>query len=228
MLGVLAFWLLGGQRGMGQGSFIVHTTLTNPNPDGFFGPDGMPVYSPGGGGPYSTLPIDLNHDGTEEFRAVATGTVTWGFQMEGADLNAVWSRPTGGSDFGAWVVPHSLGITIGPSLPVGDEWTLTYSDAFGINGPTLSAYSSAGALGLFVDHTAFAGLQFRIGADLHYGWIRIQEIPALAGGGIVYEYAYDIRPGQPILAGAVPEPSACALLITGGLLATWLRKKVEA
>lgn len=218
-LSLSACWLLCNQQATAQGSFIFHTKLTNPNPDIFFGPDEVPVYSNGGGGPHSVVSIDLNHDGIEDYRVVATGTVSEGFQMEGSSLslNAVWARPTGGNDIGAFIVPLSFGTSIGNNLPVGDEWTTTYAGAFGLIAPGFSSYSSAGVLGLFVNHTAFAGLQFHVGADVFYGWIKVQEISALGGGGIVYEYAYDTRPNTPIFAGAVPEPSVFALLTVAGI-----------
>ena len=221
-----ACWLLCGQQATAQG-FIIDTVLTNPTPDGFFGPDGIPLYSNGGGGPHSVVSIDLNHDGIEDYRVVATGTVTWGFQMEGSSLNAVWSHPTsGGLDLDFQIVPLASGTEIGASLPVPDQWALTETTPFGLAGPYFSSYSTAGVLGLFVDQTAYAGLQFHIGADVYYGWIKVQEIPALAGGGIVYEYAYDIRPNTPIVAGTVPEPSVFALFGLSTLMLYAARRKM--
>jgi hypothetical protein len=220
-----ACWLFCSQQATAQG-FIIDTVLTNPTPDGFFGPDGIPVYSAGGGA-HSVVSIDLNHDGLEDYRVVATGTISEGFQMEGSSLNAVWSHPTGGFDIGALIVPLSFGTEIGSNLPVGDEWTLTYPGTFGLIAPGFSSYSSAGFIGLFVNQTAYAGLQFYIGADVYYGWIKVQEIPALAGGGIVYEYAYDTRPNTAITAGEVPEPSTWALLAAGATFLFCRRKIIS-
>lgn len=220
-------WLLCGQQAGAQ-STVVHTVLRNPNPVGIFDQEfGVPVYSLAGGGPFGSLPVDLNHDGTEEFRVVATGTITYGFQMEGSSLNAVWSRPTGGLDIGALIVPLPFGAEIGGNLPSPDEWTLTEQGTFGVLGPGFSSYSTAGVVGLFVNTTAYAGLQFSVGSETYYGWIKVQEIPFLAGGGIVYEYAYETRPGVPILAGAVPEPSTWALMIGGWLLMACLKRNKQ-
>lgn len=223
-LGISVAWLAAGQRADAQGSSIYHTVLANPNPGGIFGDDGIPVYTTGGGGPFSLLSVDLNHDGTEDYRVVATGTVTWGFQMEGVGVNAVWSHPTGGLDIGAPIVPLAFGTGIGATLPGGDEWRLTETTPFGINGPYFSSYSSIGSLGLFVDQTAYAGLQFYIGSELHYGWIKVQELPWLGGGGIVFEYAYDTRQNMPIMAGAVPEPGTISLFCFSCLMLWLLRK----
>ena len=223
-LGVSTCWLLCGQRVDAQGSFIYHTVLSNPDPGGIFGTNGVPVYTAGGGGPFSSLSVDLNHDGIEDYRVVATGTITFGFQMEGGGNNAVWSRSySGGSDTDFQIVPLSGGTEIGANLPGSDQWALTQTTPFGVAGPYFSDYSTAGVLGLFVDQTAFAGLQFQVGADVYYGWIRVQEIPALAGGGIVFDYAYDTRPNTPIAAGAVPEPSTVSLGVLGAL-ALFFRK----
>ena len=195
-------WLLCGQQSSAQGSFISYTRLENPNPGGIFDQEfGAPVYNNGPGSP-STLPVDLNNDGVAEYQIIATGT-TSGFQMEGSSLNAVWSRPTGGSDIGAFIVPLAFGTGIGGTLPSSDRWTITEQGPFGAIAPGFSAYSTIGPLGLFVDQTAFAGLQFSIDDDVYYGWIKVQEIPFLQGGGIVYEYAYDTRPNMPIMAGGV-------------------------
>jgi hypothetical protein len=72
--------------------------------------------------------------------------------------------------------------------------------------------------------TAYAGVEFRIGEDVHYGWIRINNF-ANVNAGSVLDWAYETRPGVPILAGAVPEPYALALLVGGGVLMVWFRRK---
>lgn len=216
-----ACWLLCSQRAEAQGT-IVHTVLSNTH-GGLFGPEGVPVYNAGSGGPWSTLPVDVNHDGIEDFRVAATGD-TDGWRLEGVANNASWARPVGGTDVNSWLVPLSAGEDIGSLVPVNGAWVLTQQTPYGTIAPVISAYTWIGGSGLFVNTTAYAGLQFRVASEIHYGWIKMQEIPGLGGGGIVYEYAYETRPGVPILAGAIPEPSTWALLVGGGVLMVWSRR----
>jgi hypothetical protein len=96
----------------------------------------------------------------------------------------------------------------------------TYWNSYG----ALSACSTIGCLGPWLGMTAYAGVEFRIGEDVHYGWIRINNF-ANVNAGSVLDWAYETRPGVPILAGAVPEPSALALLVGGGVLMVWFRRK---
>jgi len=201
VLSVSAGWPLCGQQAKAQDSTIAYTFLTNPDPVGIFNQEefGAVVYHshfrPG------VLPVDLNHDGVVDYRVVATGTTTFGFQMEGVGDNAVWARPVGGLDLNSDIVPLRFGTVIGAQLPAPDQWVLTWQ-SYGVLGPSFSAYSSAGALGLFQGQLAYAGLKFYVDGEAYYGWIKVQEIPWLVGGGIVYEYACETRPDTPIAAGA--------------------------
>lgn len=66
------------------------------------------------------------------------------------------------------------------------------------------------------------GVQFDIDGQTHYGWMHLR-----ANGGFseVYGFAYNTVPGQPILAGQVPEPGTVALLLVGGSLVWWRHKR---
>lgn len=67
----------------------------------------------------------------------------------------------------------------------------------------------------------FMGVRFLSGSDWHYGWVRFGLLDSASlplpqpGWPSVLEYTYETMPGTPVL---VPEPSALALLATGGLL----------
>ncbi len=206
-LSVSACWLLSSQQVAAQGSTIAYTVVINPNPFGGFRQElGAPVYHGGPGRPGALL-VDLDLDGVSDYRVVATGSCD-GFNMEGLGTNAIWTRPTGGNDLGGWIRPLAAGTEIGPLLPAPDEWMITWVTTWepvGTIAPGFSSYCSYGSdpgIGLFRNMTAYVGLKFYIGTNAHYGWIKVEELPFLAGGGIVHEYAYETRPNIPIAAGA--------------------------
>ena len=79
------------------------------------------------------------------------------------------------------------------------------------------------------------GLKFKIGSDMHYGWVQI-DVNRTVTQAVIKAYAYqDIPIGQPggtLTAGqtastAVPEPSGLALLALGaaGIAARRRRKQ---
>jgi hypothetical protein len=154
------------------------------------------------------LPIDLNLDGNVDYRVLAPFDGNWGFALEGMGENTVWTRPTGGNDVGGFIQPLLAGTQIGELLPTPDEWMDSWRVAWNTNlivAPAFSAYSSISpgeGIGIFRNMTAYAGLKFTLGTNVHFGWIKVQEIPWLNGGGIVYSYAYEARPNTPIFAGA--------------------------
>jgi hypothetical protein len=70
----------------------------------------------------------------------------------------------------------------------------------------------------------FIGIEFELADGLHYGYFDI-VLSGDAAGAALLGWAYDSRPGAPILAGAVPEPSTWALLVGGGVLMVCFRPK---
>jgi hypothetical protein len=73
----------------------------------------------------------------------------------------------------------------------------------------------------------FMGARFLSGTDWHYGWVRFGPLDTSPapdpGWPSVLEYAYETFPNTPIL---VPEPSACALILSGcALLWFYVRQK---
>jgi hypothetical protein len=86
------------------------------------------------------------------------------------------------------------------------------------------------AAGEWDEQIAFAGLQFLIGAETHFGWARLQVTgTALGLTATLFDYAYCDEPNAAIDAGqtsgacgatnAVPEPSSLVLLATGTVAA---------
>ena len=170
--------------------------------------------------PYNLREVDMNLDGRPDF-TIRAGPAQVDVLM--ADYNRVIALPVLPPDIGSYVVPLAQGSHIGASLDPMFSWVGT-NDPPGYAG--MSACFDAGCAGLWVGLDAYMGVQLESNGVTQYGWIRILN-GGIGSVGYIYEWAYDTRPGAPILAGAVPEPSACALLITGGLLAAWLRKKLK-
>jgi hypothetical protein len=77
--------------------------------------------------------------------------------------------------------------------------------------------------GDFYGTTAFMGIQFQIGSEWHYGWVRLRGGTVGVYGGILYlappawilDWAYETRPDTPILTGAKPVP---VLLASPGII----------
>ena len=66
----------------------------------------------------------------------------------------------------------------------------------------------------------FIGIQFELDDGLHYGYFDLVTSGSFAGAALL-GWAYDTRPGVPIFADAVPEPSTWALFVLGGLFFAW-------
>jgi hypothetical protein len=72
----------------------------------------------------------------------------------------------------------------------------------------------------------FMGVRFLEGNDWHYAWVRFGSLTSSTpspGWPSVLEYGYETFPNTPIL---VPEPSACALIVSGcALFCFYVRQK---
>lgn len=64
------------------------------------------------------------------------------------------------------------------------------------------------------------GVEFQSAGATHYGWVSL-SIASDAPFGAINAWAWETRAGEPIAAGAIPEPSTSALLAVGGIL-VWL------
>lgn len=116
--------------------------------------------------------------------------------------------------------PLSAGFLIGPQSGNGQvEWFSEIPGWF-----ALAMFTDAGTGGRFAGQRAYMGVEFQRADATHYGWALLQISDHTAFGSIE-AWAWETRPGVPILAGAVPEPSTWALLIGGGVVIVWFRRK---
>jgi hypothetical protein len=107
------------------------------------------------------------------------------------------------------------------------EWVYTrrISEDFAL-GPSFQFCASNGGgrfcLGNFLTEPGFIGIEFDIGGELHYGWLRAIGHPNNVRSTI-FEWAYEDVPGRAIAAGAIPEPGV-TLLSLAGVLCLALRR----
>ena len=174
-----------------------------------YDPADIPVF---GGGSYVYYNLDLNGDGTTDFQFRALGGE---FMVIPSGQNAVAGIPDPPPNLVGHVsaVHFNESISLTPVLP--REWILAgEAPLFGRYGPVFISCTTQGCNGYWqgVNRDAYLGTQFYIGSELHYGWVHLL---VFNNGGYIKEWAYDTVAGQGILAGAVPEPSAWALLGLG-------------
>jgi len=131
------------------------------------------------------------------------------FTITPALSNAVLAVRSGPNDLGGLVVPLKQGQKIG-SDALGYEWLAADDSWLGPVGSTFTASRASGVIGqpfLTVGYftgveSAYAGLQFQLAGETHYGWVRVGAPMIGFNGGWIYDFAYETRPNTPILAGA--------------------------
>ena len=198
----VAALFMSGSCALAQGSLtIIH--VDPPDIGAFFGP------------PQN---IDVNADGLVDFVFESSQR---SFRILPEGLNAAIARQNPLPDRSSYATPLLLGAGIGSMAPTGLSWVQTEDVGGGQIGPTFTACTTEGCLGDFTGLDAFLGVRFQGSEGLHYGWMRVSVPFAGVNGGWIHEWAYETRPGEAILAGAVPEPSTWVLLATAGLLFWW-------
>ena len=166
--------------------------------------------------------LDVDHNGTTDFQLKVGGS--FGFAAYGVDDNASLTLPEEPPDLGAYIVPVGAGNLIGPSLTPPFVWFETYSfeplPGLVVNVPPYfhACVTTGCGPDPFHNITAYWGVRFDIDGNDHYGWVRVATPGGIRNGGTILDWAYNSIPGQPILAGQVPEPSIWALLLGGGAL----------
>lgn len=168
---------------------------------------------------FESRTLDLNYDGLDDFvfESLMSSTI---LPLRG---NRILMRPELPPDLGGYVQPLTAGSVISPeSAQNGLVW---FDGSGPVAGATLSACAwPFGCVGPWLGQTAYAGVELQFNGQTHYGWLRISHFE-FSNGGALIDWAYETRPGVPILAGAVPEPSTWVLLVGGGVLIVCLKRK---
>lgn len=146
--------------------------------------------------------LDLNNDATVDFSIQAgAGTYTYGTMQffydfciiaPAAAVNTVDTASTGGP------MNHAINDPISSSL----MWDAdsTYQLLGLALDPPFNVYNTGNFLGT---GDGYVGLKFMIGANTHYGWVRV-NVAADATSILVKDYGYDATPNTAINAGAMP------------------------
>ena len=174
-------------------------------------------------------PLDLDGDSRSDFTFAADNQGV-GLRTERASRVIVSLSPP--PNIGGPVAYLPEGFCIGSSLDPQLAWNS--SDPLGgyvspgeIAFATIVQCLDSGCLSTWPPGPAtrgFIGIEFELADGRHYGYFDI-VLSGDAAGAALLGWAYDSRPGMPILAGAVPEPSTWALLGGGGMLMVWFRRK---
>lgn len=173
-------------------------------------------------------PVDLNGDGVVDFTFGAdVGFV--GLRTERANRVVVRLSPP--PNIGGPVARLEEGFFIGSSLDPVLTWISSdpvggYVSPGEIAFATIAMHLSTGTLSEWPGSPGargFIGIGFELEDGWHYGYFDV--IMAAEAGGMLLGWAYNSIPNMPLFASPVPEPSTWALLVGGGALMVWFRRK---
>jgi len=209
----LAWLLAGPAMTFAQGGFA-YQQWVNPNPrdDVPWDDSGVWVHSaPLGNG--IPLDIDMDLDGTTDFQIISTSDRSLSIFATGNGEVIALRNPL--PDLSRYATRLSSGEEITSLAPVPYEWVDTVYSLPQPIGATLLNSTTAGQLGFWGGEFGYLGVRIQRDGDWYYGWIRGGAPLSIVPDGIFYEAALSLTPNSGILAGQVPEPSACSLLMLG-------------
>ena len=203
---IVAAWLGLAQPGKAQGTIAYYRPDTP-----------IPLFTHGFAQYY---PLDMDGDGAPE--------LTFGYDFQSVGIRYEHGTHSLSSmspfpDIGGLPQPLPAGFSIGSESASGQlQWF------GGVAGERPGFYAlvivvNTGTGGQFAGQHAYLGVEFDRAGSWHYGWVLLQ-ISSVAAAGQIEAWTWETRAGVPILAGAVPEPSALALLLGGGVLIVWFRR----
>jgi len=164
-------------------------------------------------------PLDFDQNGNSEF------TFVYDFHFVGVradNANRILLALSPPPNIGGPVAPLPAGFSIGPDSGTGGlAWAVRSEfDPFEV----LIQCFDTGCGGAFRGHYAYMGVEFQRAGNTHYGWALLNIVNGQPSGQIE-SWAWETRPGMPIVAGAVPEPSTWALVVLGGGLLVYFKRK---
>lgn len=146
--------------------------------------------------------LNLNLDGDSYGDILLKNYVFGGGNYQGATVNFFPGKLVGFNAGLNYVSKLGVGSTIGPAT-VGPSFA--GSLAYGASNPNAQFNNVT---------DGYIGLSFASGANLFYGWVRV-DINNAAGTFVVKDWAYEDKNGTAITIAAVPEPSSLGLLALG-------------
>lgn len=168
--------------------------------------------------------LDINSDGVMDYRFTGDYFVA---AIQSYGTNRFISTLASGLDIGGSVTAISAGSIIGSdtSLLVG-SWHI-HTD----NGGGSMFDLNFGPMSLQVSD-AFIGVEFAAADGIHYGWIQYvgyshpeKGLGHYLPGGFIDSWAWETRPGVPIVAGTIPEPSPIILVVASTVALMQRRRK---
>lgn len=136
--------------------------------------------------------LDLNNDGTVDYRMIARSDVP-AVRIYTDNSSSILGINAGGNY--NYPLALSMGDDIDPTGAGGTWITAPVYQTLNWGG---CAYTSSQWCDGQVDK--YLGLRINVGADQHYGWIRL-DIPADGSSFTVKDYALELTPGEGIQAG---------------------------
>jgi hypothetical protein len=148
------------------------------------------------------IEIDMDNDGTFEFDIRLKYTASMDLNPNSLVTGAsALGDPTGGFASN-YIYPFALssGYNIGPISSTSNKAWSAGASQFMVYSNCISSGPSYAQFGCSPGTDKYLGLRFMIGANVHYGWARV-NITDLPDNWIVKDYAYEETPDTPIVAG---------------------------
>lgn len=171
------------------------------------------IYTPTRNDIHGHFPIDLNHDGLNDFHIDSYYLSLTGYLevIPVIPINKIAKSHGQGCFLGSSAAALPQGAVIGPGR------------SFNARATCMAVYNSLW-YGAWVGQTdRYLGLEFSIDGQIHYGWARLTMNSFFCPGcvGRIFGYAYETIPGKPIIAGdqgktpKAPAPATLGALALG-------------